>query len=176
MQKLCRNFAKILPELCGNTGNTGNTQAETLRMAGVGGGCNRLRNCFASASASASPSASESASAASGLRSSGRKYKGIITFENYVENGKYVAATATNPADNVPRPAPPENINEHSIDGAYAFSSFWLARLDHLMITGDPGPIEMVYYKGYSREKYQSTIKLYASHWLGVRCRNSVYC
>lgn len=107
----------------------------------------------ASASVSASPSASESASAASGLRSSGRKYKGIITFENYVENGKYVVATATNPADNVPRPAPPENINEHSIDGAYAFLCFWLARLNHLMISGDPGPIEMVCYKGYSREK-----------------------
>lgn len=130
----------------------------------------------ASASASASRSASESASAASGLRSSGGKYKGIITFENYVENGKYVVATATNPADNVPRPAPPENINEHSIDGAYAFLSFWLARLNHLMISGDPGPIEMVCYKGYSWEKYQSTIKLYASHWLGVRYRNSVYC
>ena len=121
----------------------------------------------AAASASASPSASESASAsasaASGLRSSGRKYKGIITFENYVENGKYVAATATNPAENVPKPAPPENFKEHSVDGAYAFLSFWLASLNHLMITGDPGPIELAYYEGYALEKYPGTLKLYAS-------------
>ena len=180
MQKLCRNCAETSPIFCRNSAETQGTQGTLRRKPcgwpGSAEGATASETASASASASASPSASESASAASGLRSSGRKYKGIITFENYVENGKYVVATATNPADNVPRPAPPENINEHSIDGAYAFLSFWLARLNHLMISGDPGPIEMVYYKGYSWEKYQSTIKLYASHWLGVRCRNSVYC
>lgn len=117
----------------------------------------------ASASASASPSASESASAASGLRSSGRKYKGIITFENYVENGKYVAASATQMAQNMPKPVPPANMKEHSVDGAYAFLSFWLASLNYLMMTGNPGPIEIVYHDGYGWEKYPSTIKLYAS-------------
>ena len=55
--------------------------------------------------------------------------------------------------------------------------SFWLASLNHLMITGDPEPIEMVYYKGYGWEKYQSTIKLLCvGCWLGVRYGNSVYC
>ncbi len=144
--------ASDIRPLAGGTGSASPSEAATAS-----------ETASASASASASPSASESASVASGLRSSGRKYKGIITFENYVENGKYVAATATNPAENVPKPAPPENFKEHSVDGAYAFLSFWLASLNHLMITGDPEPIEMVYYKGYGWEKYQSTIKLYAS-------------
>ena len=142
--------ASDIRPLAGSTGSASPSEAATTSES-------------ASASASPSASASASASAASGLRSSGRKYKGIITFENYVENGKYVAATATNPAENVPKPAPPENFKEHSVDGAYAFLSFWLASLNHLMITGDPEPIEMVYYKGYGWEKYQSTIKLYAS-------------
>ncbi len=120
----------------------------------------------AAASASASPSASESASAsasaASGLRSSGRKYKGIITFENYVENGKYVAASATNPAENMPKPVPPANMKEHSVDGAYAFLSFWLASLNYLLMTGDMGPIDTVYHKGYAWEEYSSIFKVYA--------------
>jgi hypothetical protein len=38
MSELCRNFAEILPEFYGNTGNT---QAKTQWMAGVGGGCLR---------------------------------------------------------------------------------------------------------------------------------------
>ena len=144
--------ASDIRPLAGSTGSASPSEAATAS-----------ETASAAASASASPSASESASAASGLRSSGRKYKGIITFENYVENGKYIAATATHPAENVPKPAPPENFKEHSVDGAYAFLSFWLASLNHLMITGDPGPIELAYYEGYALEKYPGTLKLYAS-------------
>ena len=117
----------------------------------------------ASAVASASASASPSASAASGLPSSGKSYKGPMKFDSYEKNGEYVPASATNPAENMPKPVPPANIKEHSVDGAYAFLSFWLASLNYLMMTGDPGPIENIYYKGYGWEKYQSTIKLYAS-------------
>lgn len=118
-----------------------------------------------SASASASPSASApaSASVASGLPSSGKSYKGPMKFDSYEKTGEYVPASATNPAENMPKPVPPANIKEHSVDGAYAFLSFWLASLNYLMMTGDPGPIENIYYKGYGWEKYQSTIKLYAS-------------
>lgn len=116
----------------------------------------------ASAVASASASASPSASAASGLPSSGKSYKGPMKFDSYEKNGEYVPASATNPAENMPKPVPPANIKEHSVDGAYAFLSFWLASLNYLMMTGDPGPIENIYYKGYGWEKYQSTIKVYA--------------
>ena len=115
------------------------------------------------ASASASESASAGASAASGLRSSGKSYKGAIKFDSYEKTGEYVPASATNPAENMPKPVPPANMKEHSVDGAYAFLSFWLASLNYLMMTGDPHPIEIVYHEGYGWEKYPSTIKLYAS-------------
>ena len=117
----------------------------------------------ASASTSASESASASASAASGLPSSGKSYKGAMKFDSYEKNGEYVPASATNPAENMPKPVPPANMKDHSVDGAYAFLSFWLASLNYLMMTGNPGPIENIYYKGYGWEKYQNTIKLYAS-------------
>ena len=142
--------ASDIRPLAGSTGSASPSEAATTSE---------------SASASASPSASApaSASAASGLPSSGKSYKGAMKFDSYEKNGEYVPASATNPAENMPKPVPPANMKEHSVDGAYAFLSFWLASLNHLMITGDPEPIEMVYYKGYGWEKYQSTIKLYAS-------------
>lgn len=118
---------------------------------------------LAGGTGSASPSASASASAASGLPSSGKSYKGPMKFDSYEKTGEYVPASATNPAENMPKPVPPANIKEHSVDGAYAFLSFWLASLNYLMMTGNPAPIEHIYYNGYGWEKYQSTIKLYAS-------------
>ena len=86
-----------------------------------------------------------------------------MKFDSYEKKGEYVPASATNPAENMPKPVPPANMKDHSVDGAYAFLSFWLASLNYLMLTGDPEPIEMVYYKGYGWEKRQSTIKLYVS-------------
>mgnify|MGYP000549852493 CR=1 FL=1 len=159
--------ASDIRPLAGSTGSASPSEAATA---------SETASASASASVSPSASASASASAASGLPSSGKSYKGPMKFDSYEKTGEYVPASATQMAQNMPKPVPPANMKEHSVDGAYAFLSFWLASLNHLMITGDPEPIEMVYYKGYSREKYQSTIKLYASHWLGVRCRNSVYC
>jgi len=120
----------------------------------------------ASASTSASPSASTvasaSASAASGLPSSGKSYKGAMKFDSYEKSGEYVPASATNPAENMPKPVPPANMKEHSVDGAYAFLSFWLASLNYLLMTGDMGPIDTVYHKGYAWEEYSSIFKVYA--------------
>ena len=118
---------------------------------------------LADSTGSASPSASASASVASGLPSSGKSYKGPMKFDSYEKTGEYVPASATNPAENMPKPVPPANMKEHSVDGAYAFLSFWLASLNYLMMTVNPAPIEHIYYNGYGWEKYQSTIKLYAS-------------
>lgn len=117
-----------------------------------------------SASASASPSASApaSASVASGLPSSGKSYKGAMKFDSYEKNGEYVPASATNPAENMPKPVPPANMKDHSVDGAYAFLSFWLASLNYLLMTGDMGPIDTVYHKGYAWEEYSSIFKVYA--------------
>lgn len=115
------------------------------------------------ASETASASASASASAASGLPSSGKSYKGAIKFDSYEKTGEYVPASATNPAENMPKPVPPANMKEHSVDGAYAFLSFWLASLNYLLMTGDMGPIDTVYHKGYAWEEYSSIVKVYAS-------------
>ena len=142
--------ASDIRPLAGSTGSASPSEAATTSE---------------SASASASPSASApaSASAASGLPSSGKSYKGAMKFDSYEKNGEYVPASATNPAENMPKPVPPANMKEHSVDGAYAFLSFWLASLNYLMMTGDPGPIEVVYHDGYGIEKYPGTLKLYAS-------------
>lgn len=142
--------ASDIRPLAGGTGSASPSEAATASET-------------ASASASASPSASASASVASGLPSSGKSYKGPMKFDSYEKTGEYVPASATNPAENMPKPVPPANMKEHSVDGAYAFLSFWLASLNYLMMTGNPAPIEHIYYNGYGWEKYQSTIKLYAS-------------
>ena len=142
--------------LAGSTGSASPSEAATT---------SESASASASAGASASPSASASASAsvASGLPSSGKSYKGPMKFDSYEKTGEYVPASATQMAQNMPKPVPPANMKEHSVDGAYAFLSFWLASLNYLMMTGNPGPIEIVYHDGYGWEKYPSTIKLYAS-------------
>lgn len=142
--------ASDIRPLAGSTGSASPSEAATTSE---------------SASASASPSASApaSASVASGLPSSGKSYKGPMKFDSYEKTGEYVPASATQMAQNMPKPVPPANMKEHSVDGAYAFLSFWLASLNYLMMTGDPHPIEIVYHDGYGWEKYPSTIKLYAS-------------
>lgn len=141
--------ASDIRPLAGSTGSASPSEAATTSE---------------SASASASPSASApaSASAASGLPSSGKSYKGAMKFDSYEKNGEYVPASATNPAENMPKPVPPANMKEHSVDGAYAFLSFWLASLNYLLMTGDMGPIDTVYHKGYAWEEYSSIFKVYA--------------
>lgn len=150
--------ASDIRPLAGGTGSASPSEAATASE-------NATASVSASASPSAatSPSASAGASAASGLPSSGKSYKGAMKFDSYEKTGEYVPASATNPAENMPKPVPPANMKEHSVDGAYAFLSFWLASLNYLMMTGDPHPIEIVYHDGYGWEKYPSTIKLYAS-------------
>ena len=141
--------ASDIRPLAGSTGSASPSEAATTSE---------------SASASASPSASApaSASVASGLPSSGKSYKGAMKFDSYEKNGEYVPASATNPAENMPKPVPPANMKDHSVDGAYAFLSFWLASLNYLLMTGDMGPIDTVYHKGYAWEEYSSIFKVYA--------------
>ena len=145
--------ASDIRPLAGGTGSASPSEAATA---------SETASASASASASPSVSASASASAASGLPSSGKSYKGPMKFDSYEKNGEYVPASATNPAENMPKPVPPANMKEHSVDGAYAFLSFWLASLNYLLMTGDMGPIDTVYHKGYAWEEYSSIFKVYA--------------
>ena len=143
--------ASDIRPLAGSTGSASPSEAATTS-----------ESASASASPSASTVASASASAASGLPSSGKSYKGAMKFDSYEKSGEYVPASATNPAENMPKPVPPANMKEHSVDGAYAFLSFWLASLNYLLMTGDMGPIDTVYHKGYAWEEYSSIFKVYA--------------
>ena len=145
--------ASDIRPLAGGTGSASPSEAATA---------SETASASASASASPSVSASASASAASGLPSSGKSYKGAMKFDSYEKSGEYVPASATNPAENMPKPVPPANMKEHSVDGAYAFLSFWLASLNYLLMTGDMGPIDTVYHKGYAWEEYSSIFKVYA--------------
>ena len=128
--------ASDIRPLAGGTGSASPSEAATT---------SESASASASAGASASPSASASASAsvASGLPSSGKSYKGPMKFDSYEKTGEYVPASATQMAQNMPKPVPPANMKEHSVDGAYAFLSFWLASLNYLMMTGNPGPIKL---------------------------------
>ena len=94
------------------------------------------------ASASASESASASASASASSSSSDKSYKGLVKFDNFEKKGEYVPATATQKAQNVPKPLVPANMNEQSIDGIYAFIGYWLASFNYLLMTGDPEPLQ----------------------------------
>ena len=141
--------ASDIRPLAGSTGSASPSEAATTSES-------------ASASASAGASASASASVASGLPSSGKSYKGPMKFDSYEKTGEYVPASATQMAQNMPKPVPPANMKEHSVDGAYAFLSFWLASLNYLLMTGDMGPIDTVYHKGYAWEEYSSIFKVYA--------------
>ena len=88
----------------------------------------------ASSSASASPSTSASSSSADG--SSEKSYLGPVKFDNYEKKGEYVPADETHKAQNVPKPLPPANMHEKTIDGAYSAFSFWLASVNYLVLTG----------------------------------------
>ena len=100
-------------------------------------------NIRPTADGSASSSASESASAsASASASSGKSYKGFVKFDNFEKTGEYVAATATQKAQNVPKPLVPKNMNEQNVDGMYAFIGYWLASFNYLLLTGDTEPMK----------------------------------
>ena len=79
----------------------------------------------ASSSASASPSASASSSSADG--SSEKSYLGPVKFDNYEKKGEYVPADETHKAQNVPKPAEPEDgYREKSVEGMRKTLEAWV--------------------------------------------------
>ena len=105
-----------------------------------------LADSSASGSSSSSPSAASSSSAsasskASASASSGKSYKGPLKFDNYEKNGTYVPATETEKAKNVPKPLPPSNMHDPSVDGIYSFLGYWIASINYLLLTGDSEPL-----------------------------------
>ena len=117
----------------------------------------------ASASASASESASPSASASSG-GSSEKSYLGPVKFDNYEKKGEYVPADETHKAQNVPKPLPPANMHEKTIDGAYSAFSFWLASVNYLVLTGDDEPLKQADPSGRDVKSFHDYVTFYESN------------
>lgn len=101
-----------------------------------------LADGSASNSASASASESASASASASASSSDKSYKGLVKFDNFEKKGEYVPATATQKAQNVPKPLVPANMNDQNVDGMYAFIGYWLASFNYALMTGDTEPMK----------------------------------
>ena len=106
------------------------------------GSASSSASASASESASAIASASASPSASASASSSGKSYKGLVKFDNFEKKGVYVPATATQKAQNVPKPLVPANMNDQNVDGMYAFIGYWLASFNYAVLTGDTEPMK----------------------------------
>ena len=119
------------------------------------------------ASPSTSPSASASAStraSASAGGSSEKSYLGPVKFDNYEKKGEYVPADETHKALNMPRPRPPANMYENTVDGAYAAYSFYEASLNYLVLTGDVEPLKEADPVGKDVKAFQGYVTVYETN------------
>ncbi len=115
------------------------------------------------ASSSANPSASASPSASAG-GSSEKSYLGPVKFDNYEKKGEYVPADETHKALNMPRPRPPANMYENTVDGAYAAYSFYEASLNYLVLTGDVEPLKEADPVGKDVKAFQGYVTVYETN------------
>ena len=126
-----------------------------------------LADSSASGEASPSASASESASAsasASASSSAKKSYKGAVKLDKYEKNGEYIPADETHKAQNVPKPLPPANMHEKTIDGAYSAFSFWLASVNYLVLTGDDEPLKQADPSGRDVKSFHDYVTFYESN------------
>ena len=126
-----------------------------------------LADSSASGEASASASASESASPSASASSSGsseKSYLGPVKFDNYEKKGEYIPADETHKALNMPRPRPPANMYENTVDGAYAAYSFYEASLNYLVLTGDVEPLKEADPVGKDVKAFQGYVTVYETN------------
>ncbi|MBM7051733.1 DUF6318 family protein [Rothia sp. ZJ1223] len=121
-----------------------------LALAGVAlVGCSAKNEATAESTASATASVSETqATASSSASSSEPEVSPLPTLANgeevklsdeertAYEAGKYVPATETHPALNVPKPVMPELAKEQSFEGAKAFIEYWIETENYAHQTG----------------------------------------
>ena len=122
------------------------------------GSASSSASASASESASAIASASASPSASASASSSGKSYKGLVKFDNFEKKGEYVPATATQKAQNVPKPLVPANMNDQNVDGMYAFIGYWLASFNYAVLTGDMNysPDAKIHLEGKSDQPFKT--------------------
>ena len=114
----------------------------------------------ASESASASPSASASVSASSSAKKS---YKGAVKLDKYENNGEYVRATATQKAQNVPKPVVPEKMHEATTEGMYEFLCYWVASFNYMFMTGDYEPLKKADPAGEFANDHNNVVLVYST-------------
>lgn len=74
-----------------------------------------------------------------------RSYKDELKFNGYESRGgTYIPASATQKAENPPKPIPPADMKAKTTEGMYAAIGFWLASFNYLMISGDIEPFKVV--------------------------------
>ena len=126
-----------------------------------------LADSSASGEASPSASASESANPSASTSSDGsseKSYLGPVKFDNYEKKGEYIPADETHKALNMPRPRPPANMYENTVDGAYAAYSFYEASLNYLVLTGDVEPLKEADPVGKEVKAFQGYVTVYETN------------
>lgn len=72
------------------------------------------------------------------LAACGKNYQGEAKLESYDESaGSYEPATKEHPAQNVPKPNKPQDMNDNSTGGLYSTLAFAAAAMQYALRTGD---------------------------------------
>lgn len=109
-----------------------------LGVLGVGG-TTFLASCSLTFGSSSSTSESNNSNSGSKDNSSGdQNYKGRIKFDSFEGSvSDYKPGTSSKKASGVPKPKPPEGMNEKTTAGLYKFFGYWLALLNYALLTGE---------------------------------------
>ena len=90
-----------------------------------------------SASANASTEATEQK-----YNAGSKNYKGVVPLVDHYENKTYEPGNEEHPPRNAPKPLKPENMNEDSLEGAYATLRYQASVFDYITKTGDLEPLK----------------------------------
>ena len=79
------------------------------------------------------------------LTACGKDYQGEVKLDSYDESaGSYEPATKEHPAQNVPKPKKPQDINDDSTGGLYSTLAFAAAAMQYALRTGDTSYLQEV--------------------------------
>ena len=114
--------------------------------------CSQSSTSTSGSSSSASETSSSqtsSASANASTEATGQKYdagsknyKGVVPLVDHYENKTYEPGNEEHPPRNAPKPLKPENMNEDSLEGAYATLRYHASVFDYITKTGDLEPLK----------------------------------